>query len=179
MAVIWTVGHSTRSIEDFISLLASFEIDQIVDIRTVPRSRWNPQFNKDALEKALPDAGIAYMHAKDLGGLRTASKKSVNMGWRNESFRGFADYMQTPEFDTALQRFVDLAEGKRAALLCAEIVPWKCHRSLIADVLLTRGFEITEIMEEGKSQPHKLTPFAVVQDGKVTYPKQETKDGEG
>jgi uncharacterized protein (DUF488 family) len=179
-ATLWTIGHSTRSIEDFVSALKGYEIEALVDVRTVPRSRWNPQFNKEEMERALPKAGIDYLHAKGLGGLRKTQKDSPNTGWRNASFRGFADYMQTPEFDEALAKLIELAESKRTVLMCAEIVPWRCHRSLIADALMVRGFDIVEIFEGEKSQPHTMTPFAVVNEGRVTYPpKRDGGDAEG
>ena len=168
--IIWTVGHSTRGIDELIGLISSYGIEAVVDVRTVSRSRMNPQFNKDSLEQTLPDAGIEYMHQKDLGGLRHPVKDSVNAAWRNDSFRGFADYMQTPEFEEALSWLIEIAQQKHTAIMCAEILPWRCHRSLIADALLVNGFEVVEIFEVGKSRLHKMTSFAVVQDGKVTYP---------
>ncbi len=167
--IIWTVGHSTRSIDEFVGLLKAYNIEVVVDVRTVPRSRKNPQFNKDALELALPGAKIEYIHAKSLGGLRHPRKDSTNTAWENESFRGFADYMQTSEFSEALSWLATLAQQKRTAIMCAEILPWRCHRSLIADALLADSFEVVEIIEVGKSSLHKLTPFASVVDGKVTY----------
>lgn len=167
---IWTVGYSTRAIDEFIGLIKSYEIEAVVDVRTVPRSRTNPQFNKDSLEQTLPEAGIEYIHQKDLGGLRNPAKDSVNAAWRNDSFRGFADYMQTPAFEEALAWLIEIAQQKHTAIMCAEILPWRCHRSLIADALLVRGFEVVEIFEVGKSRLHKLTSFAMVKDGKVTYP---------
>ena len=171
MATIWTVGHSTRGIEELIGVLRHYGIEAVVDVRTVPRSRTNPQFNREELELVLPEAGIDYIHAKDLGGLRKPLKDSTNLGWENESFRGFADYMQTGGFAQALGRLVEQATAKPTAIMCAEILPWHCHRSLIADALLVRGFDIVEVFDEHKSQPHELTPFAVVQEGSVTYPR--------
>jgi uncharacterized protein (DUF488 family) len=176
MSAVWTIGHSTRSVEELVSILKSHNIEEVVDVRSVPRSRWNPQFNKPELEHALRNAGIAYRHTKELGGLRNARKVSPNMGWRNKSFRGFADYMQTHDFEAALTRLIDLARRKRVAIMCAEVVPWKCHRSLIADALTVRGFEVVEIFDEHKSQAHELTKFAVVTSGKITYPPQEVAD---
>jgi uncharacterized protein (DUF488 family) len=169
-SAIWTVGHSTRAIDEFISLLKAYSIEVVVDVRTVPRSRKNPQFNKDSIEHVLPEAGIEYIHEKDLGGLRHPKKDSLNAAWRNESFRGYADYMQTSAFSQALVRLMTCAQQKRTVIMCAETLPWRCHRSLIADALIIRGFEVVEIFEEGKSKQHRLTPFAVVEDGKVTYP---------
>ncbi len=167
---IWTIGHSTRTIEEFIEILKGFGIEGVVDVRTVPRSRHNPQFNKDELERLLPEAGIEYVHQKDLGGLRHPVKDSINTAWRNDSFRGYADYMQTPAFNEALTRLMEYARGRRTAIMCAEAVPWRCHRSLIADALLVRGFEAVEIMGEGKSRPHQMTSFAVVRGTAVQYP---------
>lgn len=172
MAIIWTVGHSTRSFEELVGVLRTYEIKALVDVRTVPRSRKNPQFNREELEVKLPEAGIDYVHAKELGGLRKELKDSINLGWQNESFRGFADYMQTDAFEQAVDWLIEQAEGKRTAIMCAEAVPWRCHRSLIADALLVRGLDVVEIFDERKSQPHKMTSFAVVRDGKVVYPAQ-------
>ena len=170
MATIWTVGHSTRSFEERIGVLRQYGIEALVDVRTVPRSRKNPQFNRDELEIKLPEIGIDYIHAKDLGGLRKPLKDSTNLGWENESFRGFADYMQTPGFKEALDRLIERAKSKPTGIMCAETLPWRCHRSLIADALLVRGFDVVEVFDDHKSQPHKLTSFAVVQEGNVTYP---------
>lgn len=152
-------------------MLRHYGVEAVVDVRTVPRSRKNPQFNRDELEVKLPEAGIDYIHAKDLGGLRKALKDSPNMAWENDSFRGYADYMQTESFEQALDRLVEQAQSKPSAIMCAEVLPWRCHRSLIADALLVRGFDVVEIFDEAKSQPHKLTSFAVVNDGKITYPE--------
>lgn len=168
--IIWTVGHSTRKIDEFIGLLRTYEIEAVVDVRTVPRSRKNPQFNKDSLEQTIPAASIEYIHAKDLGGLRHPLKDSVNNAWENDSFRGFADYMQTPAFNEAFTWLAEFAQQKKVVIMCAEILPWRCHRSLIADVLLVHSFEVVEIFEVGKSRLHKMTSFAVVKDGKVMYP---------
>lgn len=172
---LWTIGHSTRPIDELIRILGHYGIEVLVDVRTVPRSRKNPQFNREELEQALPEAGIDYEYAKDLGGLRKPHKDSPNSAWRNDSFRGYADYMQTPEFEDALGRLITLAEGKPTAIMCAEILPWRCHRSLIADVLTSRGWEIIEIFDENQSRIHKMTSFAVVRDGKVLYPAAENE----
>jgi uncharacterized protein (DUF488 family) len=172
---VWTVGHSTRPIEQFLALLAEHSIERLVDVRTVPRSRHNPQFNRDALPAALESVGIAYSHVKELGGLRHARKDSPNTGWRNASFRGFADYMLTPEFEQALDGLVALAGRERAAIMCAEAVPWRCHRSLIADALTARGTGVMHIMGPGRSQPHTLTPFARVEGTRVTYPGDQPR----
>lgn len=170
MATVWTVGHSTRSLEELIEVLRHYGVEAVVDVRTVPRSRKNPQFNREELETKLPEFGLAYTHAKDLGGLRKPLRDSVNSAWENDSFRGFADYMQTPAFDEALSRLIDQAQSKPTAIMCAETLPWHCHRSLIGDALLVRGFDIVEIFDETKWQAHKLTSFAVVRDGRITYP---------
>lgn len=171
MPTAWTVGHSTRGFEELVEVLRAYGIEAVVDVRTVPRSRKNPQFNREELEKRLPESGIDYVHRKDLGGLRHPLKESPNTGWRNDSFRGYADYMQTPEFDEALDWLVEHARPRRTAIMCAETLPWRCHRSLIADALLVRGFDVVEILDERKSQPHKMTAFAVVTDSRITYPE--------
>ena len=158
--LVLTIGHSTRPIEDFIRLLDTHGVKRLVDVRTVPRSRHNPQFNKDSLPKALRSTGIAYTHMAALGGLRHPRKDSTNLGWRNAGFRGFADYMQTPEFQRALENLIATAEKERVAIMCAEAVPWRCHRSLIADALLVRGVRVEEISSLTRTQPHRLTPFA-------------------
>jgi uncharacterized protein (DUF488 family) len=168
--MIFTVGHSTRPIEDFTALLEGYEIQLLVDVRTVPRSRHNPQFNRDALPASLQRAQIDYLHMPELGGLRHARKDSTNTAWRNLSFRGFADYMETPEFETGLAQLIDEARTRRTAIMCAEAVPWRCHRSLIADALVARGVEVFEISSLTRVQPHKMTPFAKIEDTKVHYP---------
>lgn len=169
--LVLTVGHSTRPIDLFTALLKSNGVTHLVDVRTIPRSRHNPQFNTDALAGSLSDAGIAYTHAPGLGGLRRTSPDSPNAAWRNPSFRGYADYMQTVEFATNLDRVIDLAKSeRRVALMCAEAVPWRCHRSLIADALVARGIAVEEIVSEARRQEHKLTPFARVDGVAVTYP---------
>ena len=171
--VILTVGHSTRPIDDFVELLRAHGVERVVDVRTIPRSRHNPQFNGDALAASLGQAGIAYTHLKSLGGLRHAPADSRNLGWRNASFRGFADYMATPEFEQGLARLLELAARKRCAIMCAEAVPWRCHRSLIADVLTARGVAVEHVMSPGKRGVHRLTPFARVRAKRVTYPASE------
>jgi uncharacterized protein (DUF488 family) len=170
MHTIYTIGHSTRTIEQFLELLKAHGIQQIVDVRTVPKSRHNPQFGKEALAASLEQAGIAYTHLEKLGGLRHSSKDSVNLGWQNSSFRGFADYMATPEFQAGLDELKALTEKKTVAIMCAEAVSWRCHRSLIADALTTQGWQVLHIQSRKTAQPHELTPFLKVQDGKLTYP---------
>lgn len=173
---VFTIGHSTRAIDEFIGLLRANGIERLIDIRTIPKSRHNPQFNGDALARKLRAAGIDYAHLKDLGGLRHARRDSPNMGWRNASFRGYADYMQTQEFQDALDRAIELAEQKPSALMCAEAVPWRCHRSLVADALVARGIEALEIVGNSPPKPHKLTPFARVHGTEVTYPAEQSSD---
>lgn len=170
LSVILTVGHSTRTLAEFIRLLQIHAVTRVVDVRTVPRSKHNPQFNKDSLALTLKKAGLGYVHLPGLGGLRHAKRDSLNVGWRNASFRGFADYMQTPEFERSLEELIRLSNRDRLALMCAEAVPWRCHRSLIADALLVRGIRTEDIMSPTRRQLHSLTPFAKVCDTTVTYP---------
>jgi len=166
----FTVGHSTRPIDEFIGLLRAHGITQLVDVRTVPRSRHNPQFETGALAKSLAAAGVGYALAPGLGGFRRTSPESPNGGWRNLSFRGYADYMLTPDFNESLVAVLELLKSDRVALMCAEAVPWRCHRSLIADALLVRGHVACEISSATRLQPHKLTPFARVDGETITYP---------
>ncbi|MFO1303826.1 MAG: DUF488 domain-containing protein [Burkholderiales bacterium] len=168
--MIFTTGHSTRPADVFVGMLRAHGVEALVDVRTIPKSRHNPQYNSDALARTLAANGIAYTHAPELGGLRKPRRDSINLGWRNESFRGYADYMQTPEFDAAIDALVARSEQRRTAIMCAEAVPWRCHRSLVADALLARGIEADEIVSETKVTPHKLTPFAQVDGARVTYP---------
>jgi uncharacterized protein (DUF488 family) len=165
-----TVGHSTRPLAEFLALLAAHSVELVVDVRTIPRSRHNPQFEGEALRAALHQPGIGYLHLAGLGGLRHTRADSANTGWRNRSFRGYADYMQTPAFAHALDELLAAAHGHRAALMCAEAVPWRCHRSLIADALLVRGTPVSHILSAGKLSPHKMTPIARVDGWRVTYP---------
>lgn len=167
---VWTVGHSTRPVDDFVSLLKAQEIRRLVDVRSIPRSRHNPQFNQDQFSESLKRAGIEYIHMPALGGLRHAHRNSINTGWRNKSFRGFADYMQTPEFVSGLNELIRLARSRRTAIMCAEAVPWRCHRSLIADALVAHGISVDEIMSKGATRPHTLTPWASVTGERITYP---------
>jgi len=173
---VLTIGHSTRSLEDFIDLLKTHGVKMIVDVRTVPRSRHNSQFNLEALPETLKSVRIGYEHMPGLGGLRHAQRDSPNMGWRNSSFRGFADYMQTEEFEKNLKKLIGLVRRKRICLMCAEAVPWRCHRSLIADALQVRGFSVGHIMSKREPQPHQLTPFARVDKTRITYPGPAESD---
>jgi uncharacterized protein (DUF488 family) len=170
MRTIYTIGHSTRTIDQFIGLLKAHSIEELVDVRTVPKSRHNPQFSSEALAESLRQAGIGYRHLGTLGGLRHARKDSTNTGWENASFRGFADYMATPEFEAGLEELEALAEKQAVAIMCAEAVPWRCHRSLIADALTVRGWQVLHISSKKTAKPHELTPFLRVQDGALTYP---------
>jgi len=167
---VFTVGHSTRPLEGFIALLRGYGVERLEDIRTVPRSRRNPQFNAETLGPALSDAGIAYEPLQALGGLRHARKDSPNTGWRNDSFRGYADYMQTDGFAAGLARLIEASRGARTAIMCAEAVPWRCHRSLVADALLARGIPSVEILSEASWRLHAMTPFARVEGTRITYP---------
>ena len=169
-AVVYTVGHSTRPIDAFIALLAAHGVAALADVRTVPKSRHNPQFAREALAASLANANIAYRPFPGLGGFRRPGPDSPNAGWRNTSFRGYADYMQTAEFRGHLDALVDVARAQTTAVMCAEAVPWRCHRSLIADALTVRGIAVAEIVGEAKAQPHRLTPFAHVEGTTITYP---------
>lgn len=171
---VLTVGHSTRSLEDFLPLLTGHSVTMLVDVRTVPRSRHNPQFNADTLPQALSAAGIEYMQAAGLGGFRHTVPDSPNLGWRNLSFRGYADYMQTQEFAQEIAGLIELAMNERLALMCAEAVPWRCHRSLIADALLVRGVETCEIVSPSRLTPHRVTSFARVDGEHIDYPADDS-----
>lgn len=168
--MLYTIGHSTQQIDEFVGLLEAHGIEQLVDVRTVPRSRTNPQYNLDVLPGELAAHGIGYLHSSDLGGLRHVRKDSINTAWQNRSFQGYADYMQTPSFDQALDQLVEFTEGHAVVIMCAEAVWWRCHRSMIADAMLARGYDVRHIMPNGRLQPATLRAFAVVRDGRVTYP---------
>lgn len=170
--LVCTIGHSNRTIESFIDLLCENKINHVLDVRTVPRSLHNPQFNRDILPISLATVGIAYSHITGLGGLRHAHASSINTGWHNASFRGYADYMQTAEFADNVESVVQLARTERCVLMCAEAVPWRCHRSMIADALLVRGIDVEDIINSHGRKPHLLTPFAQVNDTQITYPAQ-------
>lgn len=168
--VVFTIGHSTRPVDDFIAMLKDHAVNKLIDVRTVPRSRHNPQFNKESLPDTLSAAGISYLHMPGLGGLRHPKKDSPNTGWRNASFRGFADYMQTDEYSENMDRLVELAKGAHIALMCAESLPWRCHRSLIADALQVRGIKVMHIMSPKSCKDHEMTPWIKVHGLKITYP---------
>jgi uncharacterized protein (DUF488 family) len=168
--IIYTIGHSTRPVDEFVAMLNAHGVRRLIDVRTVPKSRHNPQYNSDALAERLQRAGIEYEHMKALGGLRRPRKDSPNTGWRNESFRGYADYMQTVDFASALDALIGEAAHERIAAMCAEAVPWRCHRSLIADSLIAHGYTVEHIMSASKSNRHTLTPFAKLQGTSITYP---------
>jgi len=173
--VIYMVGHSTRTLEDFLALLAAHGVGQVVDVRRYPASRRHPHFAKDPLALALAAAGIAYGHASDLGGRRAAQANSPNTAWRNAGFRGYADYMETPAFTQALARLIDLVAGRPSAVLCAEAVPWRCHRQLLADALVARGIEVRHIIGPGEPERHRLSPHArVLPGGRLCYPAGST-----
>lgn len=170
MTTVYTIGHSTRSIEEFVSLLKIHRVTQLVDIRTVPGSRRNPQYGQAELATSLETAGIHYVYQKNLGGLRPKVKDSINLAWRNQSFRNYADYMQTDEFKRGVDELVELAKQRVTAIMCAEAVPWHCHRSLVSDALLVRDAIVKDIMSETSVKEHTLTSFARVQGTLITYP---------
>jgi len=167
---VFTVGHSTHPIEVFIGLLQAHGIKEIADVRSIPMSRHNPQFNSVTLKESLRRAHIRYKHLKKLGGLRHSKKDSVNLGWRNASFRGYADYMAAPEFKQGLEELVKIAGLRKTAVMCAEAVPWRCHRSLIADALTKKGCLVRHIMSRTSATKHSLTPFLKVKKGDLVYP---------
>lgn len=173
--LVLTIGHSTRRQAVFLRLLRAHGVKRLVDVRSIPRSRHNPQFNRDRLGPALRRAGLTYLHMKSLGGLRRAKPNTVNTAWRNASFRGFADYMQTWEFARGLRRLLKLARSKQTAIMCAEAVPWRCHRSMIADALLARGCAVEEIASLSSTRAHRLTPWARVRGYRITYPSADMR----
>lgn len=176
--VVFTVGHSTRTLAEFIALMVAHSVTRLIDVRTVPCSRHNPQFNQDTFPSALEIEGIAYVHAAGLGGFRRTGPKSPNSGWRNASFRGYADYMQTAKFAQNLASLMELAKREQIAVMCAEAVPWRCHRSLIADALLVHGLRVDEIIDKTRCQSHTLTPFANVNGTQITYPSSHATERE-
>ena len=167
---IFTIGHSTRTLDEFIDLLKAYGISLVVDVRTVPRSRHNPQFNKETLPNALKPYGIKYIHLPEIGGLRRPKQDSINLAWRNSSFRGYADYMQTKEFTENLLKIVALARENCLALMCAEALPWRCHRSLISDALVVRHVKVRHIISADSCINHQLNEMAHVEGTKITYP---------
>lgn len=169
---IFTIGHSTRSIQDFLEILTHYHITELVDIRTIPKSKHNPQFNGDELAHVLRNHHIGYRHQKNLGGLRHAHKDSINTAWENASFRGYADYMQTDEFKHGIKELIETAKHKTMAIMCAEAVPWRCHRSLVGDALLVHDIHVKDIYSMTTVKEHKMTPWAVVNNQTITYPAQ-------
>ena len=174
---IFTIGHSTRPLEEFAEMLKEQGVGLVVDVRTVPRSRHNPQYNDDVLGRALSENGISYEHMPGLGGLRHAKKDSLNVGWENTSFRGFADYMQTTGFAESLQQLINRARTVPTAIMCAEAVPWRCHRSLIGDALVVRGIAVKNLIGKGSAREHSLTPWARVEGERITYPESKQTQG--
>ena len=166
---LWTYGHSTRSIEDFIEALASFDVRVLADVRSYPGSKRYPQFNKENLKASLTKAAINYQHFPELGGRRRARPDSLNIAWRNESFRGYADYMETEAFRDGILRLLEIARVSRTAVMCSEAVWWRCHRSLISDYLKAKGIEVNHIMLTGKSEPHPFTSAARIVNGELSY----------
>jgi uncharacterized protein (DUF488 family) len=168
--VICTIGHSTRTLQEFISLLNIYNITLLIDVRTVPRSRHNPQFNKETFSETLKPYGVKYIHMPEIGGLRQPKRDSINLAWKNKGFRGYADYMQTKEFTDSLLKITTLAKENCLALMCAEALPWRCHRSLISDALVARHIKVLHIISKDNTITHKLTEFAYVEGKKITYP---------
>jgi uncharacterized protein (DUF488 family) len=171
---LFTLGHSTRTWDEFLSLLQSYEISHLVDVRTAPKSRRMPHFDREAMDPALAAAGIGYLHIKDLGGWRRPVPGSLNGGWRSKSFQGYADHMATPAFEQALARLTTVAKEEPTAIMCAEAVPWRCHRMLISDTLLARGWTVLHIAAGARAEPHRMTAFAAVDGDRVTYPPSQT-----
>jgi uncharacterized protein (DUF488 family) len=176
---VLTIGHSNRTLEEFLRLLQTHGATLVVDVRKMPGSRHNPQFGRDTLPQALQQAGIGYLHLPGLGGLRRRRPDSPNTGWKNASFQGYADYMLTSEFERSLQDLLGLASKERVALMCAEAVPWRCHRSLIADALVARGVAVEHILSASRTQPHTLRPWARVQGSRIIYPPSVEEDEQG
>jgi uncharacterized protein (DUF488 family) len=172
---IFTVGHSTRSIDEFVELISAHGVKGIADVRSIPRSRHDLQFNADLLEYSLEQRDISYKHIMELGGLRHARKDSPNLGWRNTSFRGFADYMATPEFSHGLDSLIKIAKDRETAIMCAEAVPWRCHRSLIGDALTKKGWMVRDILSQTVATRHLLTPFLKMRKGQLIYPEESPR----
>ena len=171
--VLFTIGHSTHSIEEFIAPLSAHKVEHLVDVRSIPKSRHVPQFNTDELALSLRAANIEYTHLKALGGRRHSRRDSINTGWRNTSFRGYADYMATPQFAEGLAALTGIARKTTTVIMCAEAVPWRCHRSLIADAMILQGWDVRDILTKAPAAEHKLTPFLVAVNGQPTYPAPE------
>jgi uncharacterized protein (DUF488 family) len=167
---VFTIGHSTHPFDEFVQILNAFNIDMIADVRSIPASRHNPQYNQAGLEVELPRLGIRYVHMKELGGLRHAARSSPNTAWKNASFRGFADHMQTVGFSAGIDQLVEWIPHNRIALMCAEVLPWRCHRSLIGDALLLKGLIVKDILNGKTIRSHLMTPWAVVNGSTITYP---------
>lgn len=174
--ILWTIGHSTRPIEECISLLRAHGIRLLVDVRRFPASRHNPQFNAESLAKTLQEASLQYRHMPELGGRRKSRPDSVNLGWRSAGFRGYADYMQTDEFWGGLDELMAYGRKKRTAIMCAEAVPWQCHRQLIADALVTRGWTVQHILSKAEAPPHQITSFAKIEHDTLTYPEHTSQE---
>lgn len=170
---IFTIGHSTRHMDEFIGLLQAYDIKAVADVRSIPKSRHNPQFNEEDLKRSLQHVRIDYKHLKELGGLRRTTKDSINLGWRNASFRGYADFMATEEFSEGLEALIEIASSKQTAIMCAEAVPWRCHRSLIGDALTKKGWVVRDIMSGTSAPTHRLTSFLKVRKGQLVYPALE------
>lgn len=170
---VYTIGHSTRPIDEFIKLIKTYGIEMVIDVRTIAGSRHNPQYNEESLSNSLNKHNISYKRMKGLGGLRHTTKMSINNAWKNSSFRGYADYMQTPEFTESIKQLIKLSKEKQIVIMCAEAVPWRCHRSLIGDALIVRNIGVTDIISEKSNILHKVTPFARVKGHTITYPENE------
>ena len=168
--VVLTIGHSTRTLEEFVELLEIYGVTLVVDVRTVPRSRHNPQFNKETLPDSLKHYGVRYIHMPEIGGLRHPKRESVNLAWQNSGFRGYADYMQTQEFTDSLLKIVALARENRLALMCAEALPWRCHRNLLSDALVIRHIKVEHIISKDSAINHVVNELAQVEGTKITYP---------
>ncbi|KUG22347.1 hypothetical protein ASZ90_007886 [hydrocarbon metagenome] len=177
MSIVYTIGHSTRAIEEFIQILQSCKIETVADVRTIATSRHNPQYNKDDLRHSLSREDIGYIHLKGLGGLRHTTKVSVNTAWGNVSFRGYADYMQTTQFKENLDLLVHILKDKPTAIMCAEALPWRCHRSLIGDALLIMNITVIDIINEKNTKTHLMTSFAKVEGQRIIYPKDSLTGG--
>jgi uncharacterized protein (DUF488 family) len=172
MTTVFTIGHSTRPLDELVGMLTAHGVTTLADVRTVAKSRHNPQYMEDALAVSMPERRIRYLRIEELGGLRHTTKDTLNGGWRNASFRGYADYMQTAEFAAGIDHLLAIAEKEPTAIMCAEAVPWRCHRSLIGDALLVRGVAVLDIMSATSAKPHTLITFAHVEGTTITYPPE-------